>query len=229
MHKPPETDNICKFRKLTPKSNLDAGFTLLETLVALAILSLTSLALFQSMGALLQVSDKAIKAGERTMDKSLDRVALNSLMSALVPHWNNNPAMAFRGTELTLSGLSTVNLGLETQGLTPFTLRLKPQTTSKTNTLQYVSDEISLELASDIPSSARFGYVGVDSALRKTWPPEIPLSAGFFDQKAFDTIPILPNAVYLSLPDGQIIWTIAITKYFNRPLHPDLILANDDI
>jgi len=103
---------------------MTTGFTLLETLIALAILSIASLAMFQSIGTLLQVSDKAVSASERTVDKSLDRLALITLMSEIVPHWNDQADMAFTGTDVEMSGVSTINLGVDSSGLTPFTLRL---------------------------------------------------------------------------------------------------------
>jgi len=207
----------------------DTGFTLLEMLVALAILSLTSLAMFQSIGTLLQVSEKAITASERTIDKTLDRITLISLISGIVPHWDDAPNTAFRGSGTEMSGVSTLNPGFDAQGLTAFSLRLVAKPGSQTHTLVYSSHEASLDLASDIPLSARFNYVGLDANPRNSWPPDAPISNSFFNQEGFETLPVLPNIVSLTLPDGQVIWTIAITKYFNLPNQPSLISENDNL
>jgi len=100
---------------------------------------------------------------------------------------------------------------------------------SETNALVYISKDVTLTLLSDIPKSARFGYVGVDSVFRDIWPPAAPISAGFFNQPGFEIRPILPNAIYLLVPNGPVIWSVAISKYFDRPVKNDLISINDDL
>ena len=80
---------------ISPSS--EAGFSLLEVLIALAIMSLTSLALFQSMSRMLYISDRAIDVSEQSLENAVSNLTIRQLVDGLVPSWSIKPEDSFLG------------------------------------------------------------------------------------------------------------------------------------
>ncbi len=199
-------------------THTDDGFSLLETLFALVIMSLASLALFQSTGVMLQLSERAVKAGERTLNDSLDRRALGHLIDGLIPAWPENKDSVFTANAHRVSGLSTGALSIISERPVHFTLTLD----SKTNSLIYragATDALTAKHGKDgwvlidrMPDGARFEFMGVDQNWHSVWPPKIEPTRGFFDDAQYIGKAPLPIAVKLVSGDGQVIWTGRVAR-----------------
>ncbi len=182
------------------------GFSLLETLIALVIMSLASLALFQSSSALLRVSDKALEISETLLDDGAGRKMLRSLIAGAKTHWPENIILGtqddiFTGDNRILKGRS---VGVPTKNrakFEAFTLELVELGHDNT-ALRLTSTDLVLDVFPILGRNAKMEYLGEDKIWYKQWPPrEIP-SPGFFNDVELMQMPHLPLAVKISWIDG---------------------------
>lgn len=202
--------------------NNEAGFSLLETLFALAIMSLASVALFQSTSTMLMLSDRAVKAGERSLNSALDQRTLANLTSRLVIGWPEDKAAVFQGSPQSFRGVST---GAPRAGIAApvkFELRFEDRGVLGGALVyrsipegRFENDKDDAEdwvLRSGYPSGAALSYMGVDHAYHDVWPPKNKPSRGYFDEDKFMPMPGLPEAVSLKTADGTTLWTAVIGR-----------------
>lgn len=188
----------------------DAGFSLLETLFALAIMSLASVALFQSTSSMLRLSDRAVKAGERTINSALDRLAVKRLLGAIMPSWPNSDEVVFTGDGRKLTALSGAPLSVAPTGPHPIFLTLSDNGNG-TQSLLYSTPRDNPEaqdvwpLMEGLSASTRFEYMGVDQNWYRDWPPSTKPNRGFFSDAELLPAKALPEAVRLRDQDVIII------------------------
>lgn len=213
----------------------ESGFSLLETLVALAIMSIASLALFQSTSAMLSLSDRAVKTSERVLDAELSRRAVTGLLSALMPAWPEDQARQFSGSATTLQGLSTKGLSWQSEalgsGLAHFALSLKDSANGGA-VLEYTdlsqrSSGASAQaqgwiLEASLPAGARFTYQGLDGQWYSQWPPANPPATPYFDDALFIQTPALPEAIRLQASNGAVLSLAAVRAQSTLPARIDL-------
>jgi len=206
----------------TDSTDMEAGFSLLETLFALAIMSLASVALFQSTSSMLRLSERAVAAGERTVNGGLDRMALSGIIDGLLPHWPHETDSAFTGTAREFSGLSTAALNSDISRSENVTLSLAPNGDGRM-TLFYTSAAApnGWALMSGLPDGALFEYMGVDQNWYAVWPPKERPSRGYFDDDKFQSAPLLPQAIRAR--DGDfVLWTARVSRSTVLPPSLDL-------
>lgn len=197
----------------------EAGFTLLETLVALAIMAVASLALFQSTTAMLSLSDRAVAASERSLDSVLDRKALNGVLDGLVPAWPDQGRVKFTGNGTRLSGLTSGGLSVKQSGAQAFALTL--ETRGNRTALIYTAINTSrsarriddapqpITLMANLPDDVRFAYKDDLGTWSDIWPPEMPAPSGVSrvvrsseDMRSLMPPPPLPVAIALRRDGG---------------------------
>jgi prepilin-type N-terminal cleavage/methylation domain-containing protein len=210
-------------------SHTDYGFSLLEMLFALAIMSLASLALFQSTSAMLQLSGRAVAAGERTLNTGLDRQILNNLAEGLLPAWPEEAQGQFIGAGDNFRGQST---GAPQNGAArpvSFALTLEPQTGGGLAlTYQRQDDEKEGSgaepwvLLSGLPDGSRWEYMGIDHEFHSLWPPKIRPARGYFNDDLLLTMPPLPEAIKLVGAQGATLWTGAVGRAKTLPNRTDI-------
>jgi len=229
----------CPWGRWLGCQNSETGFSLMETLIALVIMSVASLALFQSTSSMLSLSDRAVRAGEKALDQALDRHSVRVLLSSLVPHWSENPDAAFTGDEGIIRGVSSAALA-EHIGLTPFVLRLAPSANQqgrydltyehvdnvnpRTNALQRRSKggRGTWALWSNLDVDTRFAYQGLDGKWYKKWPPDqIPVKP-YFNDAQFIEPPVLPQTIKLQGKDNRTYLIIAINRHNDLPTRLDI-------
>ncbi len=209
----------------------EAGFSLLETLFALAIMSIASVALFQSTASMLRLSDRAVKAGERTVNGALDRLAVTRLLGAIMPNWPDLEDISFTGESRRLSALSATPISTETSGPQPFTLSFI-QAENGTHTLIYVAgalleetgedkDKVAWPLIKGLSAGARFEYMGVDQNWYGEWPPDTKPTRGYFNDAELMPAKTIPEAVRLRDQD-VIILSAAISESSTLPPRPSM-------
>lgn len=193
------------------RANSD-GFTILEMLVALAIFSLTSLALFQSLNTFLNISKRAVRGAESAITRSVDRQILYNLVDGIVQPWNETE-IAFKGQPQGFSGLSTQAFSEEPVSLTPFTISLTGAPYEQ-KTLSYLSGDRSWVLVSKLDKSASFEYLTSSRDWVATWPP-------IRNKKQVGNNEELPVAVRLKNYDNLTFMTLPINRHRRLPFKLD--------
>lgn len=213
--------------RLDITSDAQLGFSLLETLFALVIMSFASMALFQSTSAMLSLSDRAVAAAERSVDRALDRRALGDVLKSLVPHWPEQEGTAFTGDPTRLRGVSSAALS-DTLGLQPFVMQLvRDDTRLGQYRLGYQNvnedDDAPLWTLSDaLPPDARFSYLGVDNRWYQNWPPQQTPVTPYFNDARFIDPPALPLAIKLESGVAGTLFLIDLSAHPQRPVRLDL-------
>ncbi len=201
------------------KRDSAAGFTLLETLISLAILSVVSLALFQSTSMLLHITDRAVFAGGRALESSIARKTFRSSIGGLTLAWREHEGEVFIGKQDSLSGLSRDVPALFAQRLQHVSFHLIPRDTD-TIVLEVKTEDTAWDLHEFTAQSAKFSYLGADQRWYEAWPPEQTPSTGFFDDAAYIQTPQLPLAVRISgVNKGEKFTWIANISDVHRPLY----------
>lgn len=187
---------------MTPRS-LMRGFTLLEVLVMMVIVSLISVVLMQGMGLILNLRDNL---GDQMID--LDRAVLKrnlvrQPLQGLVPDFSGGASL-FQGRADRVSGLTLQPL-LRRPGRTiPFSLILDYDERDQINTLTYREDEDEPILLASWPGTrAQFRFIGDDTGWSKIWPPAqapVSLTTTVIGDIA---APQLPELVYLATGSAQ--------------------------
>ena len=212
----------------------ERGFSLLETLIALVIMSIASLALFQSTATMLSVSDRAVKTSERVLDGALNRRVMTGLLSGLIPAWPEDETRSFRGTAERLEGLSAESLSWQSEALgsslTHFALTLSTEA-QNTASLRYedLSQRGRLQardegwmLDANLPANSRFRYLGLDGVWYANWPPPKPPVTPYFNDAQFITGALLPEAVKLETGQGTMLAIVAVRRHARAPRRIDL-------
>jgi prepilin-type N-terminal cleavage/methylation domain-containing protein len=197
-----------------------SGFSLLETLLALAIMSVASLALFQSTTTLLRLSDRTVNAALKAQDVAVMQKSFSELVKGLVPAWSNKKEGHFIGTSGYFSGLTRAPLHTLKIGIAPFTLKL--ETGVDTASLVYQSEDTQWVLKSLRANEAKFSYLGEDNRWRSSWPPaQTPDASDFGDGRFYDP-PTFPLAIRLWAEDSRtgkhLVWIAEVADRTELPL-----------
>ncbi|PHR53888.1 MAG: hypothetical protein COA47_16415 [Robiginitomaculum sp.] len=176
---------------------IEAGFSLLETLIALAILSLVTLAMFQSTSSLLRITDRAMVAGDRTLESAIARKAFRTSVGSLIPAWDEQTIWKFKGGPDEFSGLSAAVPSALDHLLQPVTVSLAENSPGEIS-LVVTAEGQSWDVEKFRATRASFTYLGMDRTWYDIWPPrEIP-KPGFYDDEKYMDMPLLPLAIRLS-------------------------------
>ena len=204
------------------------GASLLELIVALAIISLASLALFQSMGAWMRISATTANAAETAITNALALERFQILVRGLSIAWPEEESSMFMGTPSNFSGLTTSPLHFADPGLEKVTLSIASQ--NGTPALMYQAGREVWTLASTRPgTSLVFEYLGADGNWRANWPPKtLPLIFAQ-DDPSFFQIPQLPKAIKLTAQgEAQTIWIAEIGNDALLPSRPQDVIGTTD-
>jgi len=209
-------------RKSRQEQAGQSGFSLLETLLALAIMSMTSLALFQSTASLLRFSERTVNAAFAAEDEAVTQKSFAKLIEGIVPDWPDRKEHQFRGTAngfvgMTSSALHTLDIGLH-----DFSLSL--QRNAQSSTLIYNSQKTQWKLKEIASEDARFSYLGADNVWRSSWPPKGTPEAGNLGDARFFKPPALPLAIRLQA--GDINANTAMVWIVSMPLRAKLDVPN---
>lgn len=176
---------------MTVKTTDQAGFSLLETLVTLAILSISSVLIFQSLASQANLTARIEAAATNATSDAVKREGFTSVVQGLVPSWPEDDETPFDATPEKVSGLTASPLLNESFGLIYFTFELS----GNPSELAYIANgrRVVLETFSE---AAAFSYLGPDDEWYPEWPPALkqPDAGRFDDSPAYETWP-LPRAI----------------------------------
>lgn len=185
------------------QSDPTAGFSLMETLVALAILSISATLIFQSLLRQSELIARVENTSLKASHESIQRAGFTDVVAGLVPSWPEDINSRFHATPTHLSGLTGHPLIRKEPGLEHFQFKLE----GAPSQLVYIRGEEKMVLAS-FTEGAHFSYLGADSQWHETWPPEdIRPDAGPFDDSAAFAVAPLPLAVRIQTEtQAQLDW-----------------------
>ncbi len=192
----------------------------METLLALAIMSVASLALFQSTATLLRLSERTVNAALNVQDVAVMQKSFTALVRGMVAAWPKDDEDAFVGTSSGFSGLTRTPFHTLDIGLTRFSLSLDHDLVK--SLLVYRSGDTEWILQNFSISNEQFSYLGEDNVWRQSWPPEeTPEPGDFGDAEYFDP-PTFPLAIRLQARteygQAKIVWIAALGDRAELPV-----------
>lgn len=195
-----------------------SGFSLVETLIALAIASVVSLALFQSVSQWLLVSTRASAAADRALTRVSVQRTFEHIVAGMQPGWPEEEGV-FHGTRHEMTGLSHGMPLAHPSPPRPVTLRLLSGSEARAG-LAFEAGGETLEVFRLPAQIAVFSYLGPDLVWREAWPPEVPPGAGPVDRATLADIAPLPRAMRccFDLPDRRVCWIARPGSDFPRPV-----------
>lgn len=191
---------------MKPAIRSDSGFSLMEMLVALAILSISAVLIFQSLlsqsALTARIENLSLNAGR----DAIRRAGFTEVVRGIVPSWPEDKETGFIATDRQFSGLSSRALATESQGLTSFRFDLS----GSPSELVYSSNGRQVQLGA-FSEDATFSYLGADGNWYDKWPPDKIPDFGPFDDSAAYKMPPLPRAVRIqSATRADLDWIASI-------------------
>lgn len=177
----------------------EAGFTLLETIVTLALISLISLILFQSVTTYWSNMQRVSAAFDRANSMALREAIFRNLVGEMVPGWPETPSQVFRADEDSFSGLTNRPFDTRHPRLLPLAVSLERGT--GISRLIVRTGESAVVMIEGL-EAARIDYRGMDGLWRSSWPPEANPGNGFFNDGDFFATPQLPESIRLEFVRG---------------------------
>jgi len=214
-----------KMHRHTKQSQTDPslyqhGFSLIEMIVALAIMSIVMSVLFQSVYGWVRLSDRINNASQNSVAGTVKIKQFQYGVSGLIATWPENEDEVFTGTSIYFRGLSRFSLDGATPRLRKIEYRL--EVIDEAITLLFQSPENQWPLASfpDVTinsnPAATFSYLGADGQWQEQWPPaENPVPGPFIDATQFP-IPQLPLAIRMRA--GKEVWIASLPSTPQLPL-----------
>jgi len=198
----------------------DYGFTLLEVLISLALVSLITIAIFQSFMSMSRLSDRAQAATSNIYNQYVNRILFGRVVEGIFPDRKLEGRQWFQGTELEFSGMSRgfILSDMPNKGLVSF------RVIAVDERLMLNTKEVQLILA-EKNNVKGFFYLGSDRVWHSNWPPERALPYGPIDKiKTQDhelaSPPVLPLAIRISFANGR--------DWIALPLGPSRVVAADE-
>ncbi len=194
------------------------GYSLLELIASLAIVSLVSAALFQSAGAWLQLSTRSSAAADDALASIATQQMFDRVVGGLIYAWRDEPAGYFIGAVDGFSGLTATPLhGVAPQLLAVEVAALQPQD-GRPGRIVYSAGGVDRWTLRTFDGATTFSYLGADGEWRTSWPPANNPEPGPFDDAAFFETPQLPLAIRVTVSEsgGGEIWIADIKS--NPPI-----------
>ena len=174
------------------------GFSLLELIASIAIVSLVSAALFQTTGQWLALSNRAAAAAEASLSDIANQKMFDRLVAGVTFAWPEEPDNQFSGGPARFSGLTATTLHAPNPQLSAFSMSLVRN--GQAMAVEYEADGVRWTIRDfGDGSTAAFSYLGADGAWRGTWPPQENPEPGPYDDARYFTTPQTPLAVRLSV------------------------------
>jgi len=148
-----------------------AGFTLIETLVVLVVVSLAFGIVAAGMGQAVRLQQRAAALDVVAERDALGAAMLREIIASLAPDHSGQPDV-FRGSERRLSGLSRFALTGSEDGAGRFRLELVYDRKTDRTRLEHVrNDGEPVQVMAWSGNVGRFRFVSDEGELHELWPP----------------------------------------------------------
>ena len=178
------------------------GFSLLELIASLAIVSLVSAALFQSTGAWLRLSTRASSAADEALSSIAAQQMFDRLVGGLIFAWPEETTRLFIGAKDGFSGLTTTPLNSFTPQLTSIEISVQQPRDGQPGRIVYRSAQGDDWTLRTFDGATSLSYLGADGEWRESWPPATNPEPGPFNDAAFFQMPQLPLAIRIDITNG---------------------------
>ncbi|MAC38309.1 MAG: hypothetical protein CMH93_02085 [Oceanicaulis sp.] len=203
---------------MTQREDRSGGFTLLETLIALVIASITALVLLQSIASVAQGSARVNRALAEALEREFSVSAVRDALASAAPDYLDKPGVYTGGTA-SLSGLTRRPV-LDAHGVpAPFSMTLTPA--GDGTVLTYREGETAFEVMRFEAAGAEFRYAyrtltglyaGDPPETMDVWPPEAD-----FDP-FYDHFRPPPDLVMVVDSEGTLLWAVASAGWHAPPM-----------
>ena len=201
------------------------GFSLLEVLVTLTILAITSAVIFRSLLFQMDLVDRVETKSADVFDDQIVRRGFGRVVETLVPAWPEEPdSYQFLGEPTRFQGLTRSVLFASSQGIQPFVFELRQDGLA----LYFRADGQEMELAR-FESPAKIDYLGQNLIWTSAWPPADFPDPGPFDESTEYPLPPLPVAIRLRTDDNSTLHWLAKVDWvgMRTPRRQDLNLGEE--
>ena len=183
----------------------EGGFSLLEVLVSLALISVTTLLIYRVVIDQFALSQRIERVNSLTLDTWSHRQVFADSIGAIVPEWSGSePDNTFYGASDRFGGLTGQSQFEFADRLVPFSFTLQGN--------QLIYQEAGAWIVLEVlPEEATFSYLGDDHIWHPKWPPDERTDAGAYDDSEFYEQPQLPVAIRLRCQTGACVdWIRAL-------------------
>ena len=177
------------------------GFSLLELIASLAIVSLVSAALFQSMGAWLRLSTRASAAADETLTSIAAQQMFDRLVGGMIFSWPDDTTQRFIGAPDGFAGLTSTPLNSLSPQIRFVQVSATQPRNGRPGRIVYSSRGVDSWTLRAYYGDASFSFLGADGEWRSSWPPEINPEPGPFNDSVFFPTPQLPLAIRISIQE----------------------------
>lgn len=199
MKYPSQTPHAASLIIPQPGRSGQAGFTLIEVLVVLIIVGITSGILFQALEQSYRLQDRFGSELFKVQQGQMAADWYRQTVQGLQPDYPDG-RNRFHGDDREFSGLSTNPLGEEYGAATLITWKLRSNQQNGTAELVYMEASRETPILSWRGNQARFIYLDEHQASHDSWPPPLGLS------------PQLPRQIHLMANDaGEAVIIVAST------------------
>lgn len=209
-------------------SGEQAGFSLFELIVALALVSLISVVLFQSVVTQWTNVQRVSAAVDQVRQIALREAVLRDVVGHIVAGWPEQAGTVFRGTDHGFSGLTARSTLPGRHGLFPLEVRVVDGD-SGAQRLILRQEESTIGIIDSL-DLARLSYRGLDNQWYERWPPEANPGNGFFDDGDYFPTPPLPEAVRIDFTfrGEKMSWIFALSRSKNLPLRAQDLVGQSE-
>ena len=150
------------------------GFTLLEMLVVMILVSLISATLIQAMGYIFDIQQRAGNQTWRMQEKSMSEDWFRQTVEGLQPD-DQDGKNKFMGDDHQFSGLTTNSLTENYGGLSPFSFSLHHDYQSGSTRLAYGAKDDDPAILFWNDEAIKFVYIDAKGDPHDSWPPALGL------------------------------------------------------
>lgn len=152
----------------TEQATSDAGFSLIEVMVGLAITAVISVLIFSSLLSQVRQADIVRSSTQSAFSDIASRRLVETVVSTTTPSWADETTGQFSGDGQKMSGMSAFSLFGKPARLQDYTLTLTPSADERVMlTLTTEDGEWQVDA---LPAGARFRYLGGDATWYDSWP-----------------------------------------------------------
>ena len=187
----------------------EAGFSLIEVLVSLAIASLVSMLIFGSLRQQYQLIDRVQDASAEALDRQARSRLLSNVLRTTTPAWPEAEVEKFVGSAYQMSGVSNEAIFGDSAAMQQYTVRLLQIGGQRSINLE--TEEGVWEIGT-VPGTARFSYYGHDGVWHETWPPQRPAPRTIPEMEQHAALGVLPALIRIDSESEQMVesWVFAM-------------------